>query len=367
VPLLNFVDVGSGTAAILRILALRDSLIILKEDGAFRLTGDAGFFRVDLLDSTAVLYSPGTAAVANGRVLGWFSTGILAVSDTGAESLSLGRLDSVLRISSDNFVGSFQRNASFGTSSDADRTYILTIIDDIEVATEYAYNVLLDTWTKRDFPWAQVAHSCVGRDGTSFVALVSDDARVAFQQRSGLDSDFAESAAVVNIDTVASDTSLILASLDDVDVGDYLWQTGSPLKVIAKPDVNAVTLESPGGTWTTGTASILKPLSISVKYLPATGGTASAKQFTETALLFETTPPSAVTATFATDLGASASVELGAGLSSNPGELWTWVPPECQRCGRLTLKLTHSVAGERFRLLGVSLKARTYGERRFGR
>ena len=59
VPILNFIDVGPKDKEIKRILALRESLFILKEDGIWRLTGTTSAdFTVAPFDSSAIILAP---------------------------------------------------------------------------------------------------------------------------------------------------------------------------------------------------------------------------------------------------------------------------------------------------------------------
>src|SRR5690606_30360229 len=68
VPLLNFIDVGPEDKEISRILALRESLFILKEDGVYRLTGINGVYTVDLFDESTKIVAPDTAVVVNNQI-----------------------------------------------------------------------------------------------------------------------------------------------------------------------------------------------------------------------------------------------------------------------------------------------------------
>ena len=66
---MNYLDVGSADKDILRIIALRDSVFFLKEDGIWMLTGeDISTYRVSLFDNTAVLIGADTAVPCRLRV-----------------------------------------------------------------------------------------------------------------------------------------------------------------------------------------------------------------------------------------------------------------------------------------------------------
>lgn len=61
VPPRNFARVGDREKAILGLVALRDSLLIIKEDGLFRLSGTStSNYRIDTIDTTALCVCPGS-------------------------------------------------------------------------------------------------------------------------------------------------------------------------------------------------------------------------------------------------------------------------------------------------------------------
>lgn len=148
VPLLNFIDVGPEDQAILRILALRESLFVLKEDGLYRLTGVGGAFTVDPFDLSTKIIAPDTAVVLNNQIYCLTNQGVAVISDTGVNIISK-RLDNVIQVltsSNYNF-----KNSSFGVSYETDRSYTLwlpSVTTDTTATQAYRYNTAEDTWTR---------------------------------------------------------------------------------------------------------------------------------------------------------------------------------------------------------------------------
>jgi hypothetical protein len=89
VPILNYVDAGSRANEILRIIPLRDSVFIIKEDGVYRIIGeDPSSLRVSLFDNTIKLLSIESAVEMNNQIYCYTDQGIAAISDNGVEVVS---------------------------------------------------------------------------------------------------------------------------------------------------------------------------------------------------------------------------------------------------------------------------------------
>jgi hypothetical protein len=148
VPLLNFLDVGPEDKAISRILALRESLFILKEDGVYRLTGFTGSFSVDAFDKSTQIIAPDTAVVLNNQIYCLTNQGVASISDTGISIISRPIENVIDLITSSNYDFEF---TSFGVSYETDRAYLLSIVSNTSdtVATQILrYNTFTQGWTR---------------------------------------------------------------------------------------------------------------------------------------------------------------------------------------------------------------------------
>jgi hypothetical protein len=150
VPLVNYIDIGQRDYPIQRILPLRDSLFILKQDGVFRLYGSApSNFTVYLFDSSTKLIAQETAAVLNNQIYMLSNQGVVTVSDTGVSILSRPIEGSIIPV---NLYPNYQ-SLSFGVSYEADRAYLLWVQNestDTQATICYRYNTITTTWV--DWP-----------------------------------------------------------------------------------------------------------------------------------------------------------------------------------------------------------------------
>lgn len=89
VPPKNFARVGDGSKAILGLTAMRDSLLIWKEDGLFRLTGAVSSgFRIDPFDPTVQCILPGSIRRLRDSAFCLTTLGITRVTDAAAQVVS---------------------------------------------------------------------------------------------------------------------------------------------------------------------------------------------------------------------------------------------------------------------------------------
>lgn len=154
VPLVNFQNVGQRDYPIQRILPLRDSLFILKEDGIYRLYGnDPSNFTVYLFDSSTKLIAQETAVVLNNQIYMFTNQGVVTASDTGVSIISRPIENNIVPI---NTYSDFA-STSFGVSYEADRAYLLWVqsaATDTQPTICYRYNTLTTTWV--DWPITKV-------------------------------------------------------------------------------------------------------------------------------------------------------------------------------------------------------------------
>jgi hypothetical protein len=148
VPLTNTFLVGTREAAILRILPLRDSLIILKEDGVFRLNGlTPNDFSVTLLDSTVFCRASESATVLSNSVYSFTNQGVVQISDSNVRILSR-PIEPYLTTFNNNTV---IESLASGVAYESERLYMLSILapnsDGTIADITYVYNYLNDSWS----------------------------------------------------------------------------------------------------------------------------------------------------------------------------------------------------------------------------
>lgn len=225
VPLVNYLDVGGQDEAIERIVALRDNLFVLKEDGVYILTGDAGNFSVRLLDNSTYILAPDSAAVLNNQIYMLSSQGVATISDTGIGVVSRPIEDKILEVANARF--NF-RTATFGVGYESDRSYILWLPSETSdtVATQsYRFNTFNRSWVR----WTVNARSGLVKSLDGKLYISSGDSSYIRQERKNNDrTDFADRdyGLCISAQPICLTTpSVELSNICGVVVGDALVQT----------------------------------------------------------------------------------------------------------------------------------------------
>jgi hypothetical protein len=150
VPVVNYLLVGSKNKAIKRIFALRDSVILLKEDGIFKITGNnIANFSVTPLDTTVIVLAENSGALLNNKVYFIGTQGICSATDSSVEILSR-RIENFI----EPILGQANLNdQTAAVSYESDRTYRISTLgyNSTSKSITYIYNSLNDTWTSSDY------------------------------------------------------------------------------------------------------------------------------------------------------------------------------------------------------------------------
>lgn len=149
VPTPNEAFVGNGK--IIRMLPTTDALIILCTDGAYRLTGEAGVWRTDLVDPTFVPCAPDACCVLNDVVYAYTGRGFCSLSGVTTSLISRGVIDA-------QFPGrQFEEIRRIHMYADTSTEEIITLIQDPvsldNSSTIYIYSTLYKQWTIFDPPF----------------------------------------------------------------------------------------------------------------------------------------------------------------------------------------------------------------------
>lgn len=224
VPLVNFIDIGPKDKAIQRIMALRDSLIVLKEDGVYVVTGSvAPNFSVRLADSSALIYAPDTATNLNNLIYVLTTQGVATVSETGVGIISRNIENKILEVTSSRFD---YKLTSWGVSSESDRAYILflpTSAADTTATQAYRYNTFTRAWTR----WTVEANCGVVNpaDDKFYFGSASSRSFVLRERKNFEREDYADRAIVRSIGANAfNKNNVTISSAADLAMGDVLTQ-----------------------------------------------------------------------------------------------------------------------------------------------
>ena len=222
VPIVNYFDVGPKNKAIKRIISLRDSLFIFKEDGIYRLTGfDTNNFSVSLFDNSAIIKSPDSAAVLNNLIYLLTSQGVVTCSDTGVQIISKPIENITNRLS----INPNYKSLSFAFASESDRSYFLwtitTRLDD--VATQcLRYNSDTNSWTIWD-----KSNTCgLVNNFDDKIYLGADSLYLEIERKTQDRTDYADYEYSITLNNNGLNGKLITSVSDftNVDKGDVLLQ-----------------------------------------------------------------------------------------------------------------------------------------------
>jgi hypothetical protein len=223
VPIANFIDVGAKDEEIKRILALRDNLFVLKDDGIYIVSGtSAPNFSVRLLDNTRIL-APDSAVVLNNQIYCLTEQGITVVTDSGAGVISRGienRIDDIINSRFDYISN------TFGISYENDRAYILFMPEndtDTSAVQAYRYNIFERTWSR----WEYNATCGLVAERDTRLYLGDGSRNYVSQERKNFDrTDQADREFIIQIsaDGVNQD-EITISNTDDVEAGDVITQT----------------------------------------------------------------------------------------------------------------------------------------------
>lgn len=358
VPLVNYTRVGSALKPILRIVPLRDSMIIIKEDGIYRLTGDGpSTFRVDPLDLTIVCVAPETAVALENTVFCLTRFGVVRISDTGVSVISRPIENQIKALC---LVPSFLSTTyiyAFGLGYESDHKYhlFLNAGSGVTYANQsFVYDIFTQTWT-----FSNRAARC------GHVSPIDDKMYLAFsgsvlQERKVLASDdYVAEAHAITINSTSGKTAT-LASAVGVDIGDRIVRGVSA--VVTAVNGNVVTFDRTVA-FSTGPGSCYNAYALAVTWSPNFGGDPSSIMHArEVDLLFRSVYFANATVTFSTDLypsGIAVPIDgVAAGLvdpPTGPRSIRVWIPRECQRGTRLSIKFAMTQAQCEMQLQGIKV------------
>jgi hypothetical protein len=368
VPITQHLEVGSADAEIKRVIALRDSTFILKEDGIYRMTGeDLTSFRITPFDTTAIVKAPESAVAFNNQVMTFSDQGIIAIADSGVSSMSRPIENILLELSA---FTDFE-NLTFGISYDSERKYILYLPSestDTYATQAWVYNSFTNAWTR--WPLSRVAGIVNREDNKLYQAHPTND-YVYRERKSFTRDDYADEDYDVTI-TVVSGLTITVSDATACVVGMTLRQSTLEALITAI-DGNDLTIDALIG-FSTGAAKVYTPIKNTLTWVPIDGKNPGIlKQFRESVFIFRDAAFSSIDALFSTNFSALSAVTTITPLASGLWGMFPWgsvpwggvaggaqvlrtlVPLECQRANWLNITLECEQAFSSFSLAGVSI------------
>lgn len=288
-PLGQSLKAGSGDKSILRIIALRDYVLIFKQDGVYQIVGtDIGSFAVQEVDRTMILRGIETAVSLNNKVYCFSNQTVVSMTfNEGAVLKSLPIKQELLTISSPLYPA-FD-SASYGIAYESENSYILgtvTTTTDTTATQYYIYNYLTNNWTNWEFPFTMGSGFVNPTDNKLYFGSSDAASRFVYQERKNyVESDFADNSYSV---TIVGSVGLSV-QVTDSSVAQVGW-------TLNEGDKTSVITAIPDGThlvvsavlqWTAGAALVYRPILVSLEFVPEHAGSPGiVKHFKECHAIF---------------------------------------------------------------------------------
>ncbi len=302
VPSTNLIRAGDTSSDLLRMIPLRDYVVVLKTDGIYKLQGITPQTLVcNPFDLTTKIIGAETAVSLNSGVWMLSNQGVVSISDGGTEAKSI-PIDDQLNV----LIGSYLDNltdVSFAVGYESDRKYILSVPNnDTEFTqTQFIYNYVTQAWTT----WERNLHTAFvhSNDGKLYISRADDDdTGVSKERKTGTYRDYVDESISATISVVNSGTLLTMVSLEDIAVGDILYQSSSIFSPILEIDADTMQVTVQSMSWIAGSVDVLKAFEASVTWKQVFGDNpAFVRQFSEGLALFKTTRFNTATMSFVTD------------------------------------------------------------------
>lgn len=379
VPVSNLFRVGSASDPIVRILALRDALLIFKrKDGCFVLRGEnSGNFSVTVLDSTAKIIAAESLAVVNGLIYGLFEGGISTCSDTSVEVISAQVRDKIQALYGTALQQT--KDLTFGISYEVDNKYILSLPESSE-SVNGTYQLVYDVANGNFSEWNISCGAGYVSSTNQKLYLANGTSAYIKQERKAFDAtDFCDYLGYKTITSYVDTLLTIATGIDDFAIGDLISQgTDEADAYVTAVDTAASTITIDySRTWTTGVATVdhYQAIECIIEWNPQfSDNPAGFKHYSEAALLFKQAIIRDATVDFNSDTTNSVStVNISGDEGSSAWGIGSWsyfpwggvstpepirvgIPRDVSRCNALTVAFTHKVAQSDFQLEGMSLK-----------
>jgi hypothetical protein len=381
VPISHLEYIGSKNYAIRRIIALRDSLFVLKDDGVFRVTGQNGQWSIDPLDTSTKIIAPDSAVVVNNQIYCLSDQGVVAISDVGVEVKSRPIENKIQELISENYTN--LKTLSFGINYETDRKFILfTIKDagDLHCTQALVYNTFTDSWTT----WEKdVVHGIVNVNDDRLYLAHASSQNIYQERKDFLFTDYVDEIYTGYTMTSHSGSSVVLDSLLNVEIGDVIYETNVKYSIINSidPATSTVVVDSTIA-WSDTSISILKAIDCEIEFTNQPLENAGImKHFQEVAWLFRDKAFNTAASSFYTDLsGGYSETTINGTFGSDLWGAFQWgsgpwggiqrpkpirctVPREKSRGSLLSIRFRVKNAYAKWSLNGVSVQFEYVSER----
>jgi hypothetical protein len=202
VPLVNYIDVGSSSKAIRRIIPLRDGVMVLKDDGVFRISNAAPPFVVTPIDYKIQILAPNTASELDNKVYFLSDQGVVALGDNSSEVMSFVLDKTIIENTSTDLYPNLAE-AAWGVAYQSARKYILSMPTtgfQNAPSKQYVWNHYTQVWTTWSVPNTLCGIIFSG-DGKMYIG--NNDGYVLQERKAFTAADYADNQYTVRCMTTA--------------------------------------------------------------------------------------------------------------------------------------------------------------------
>ncbi len=211
-PLTSFINVGAKQSKILRLLPLKNSLIILKEDGIFRLSGSTrNDFSVYPLDLTIICNAPDSVVELDGSIYACTYQGVVRITETDVAIISR-NIEPLLTAVFNRYDFATVTKA---TTVPTERLYMLTTYThNANELVTYVYNVVTNVWTTSTILYRS---GTINPTDNNHYAINSKNKLIKMRKNNNK-TDFCDDSAILDFASNVSEDS-------------KTWLINSPIKI----------------------------------------------------------------------------------------------------------------------------------------
>lgn len=325
VPATNQFTAGDTSSDLLRVVPLRDYVVVLKTDGIYKIQGitPSGLV-VNPFDLTTKIIGADTAVSLNSGVWMLSNQGVVSISDGGVDAKSV-PIDNQLNTLIGTYLDNLTQN-SFAVGYESDRKYILCVPsgENAYAEIEYNFNYVTSAWTT----WSRNFYSGFIHSTDNVLYFSRSDANnqgVCRERKTATYKDYVDEAVSSTIISVDGST-ITLDNVEDVDEGDILYQSTTLFSPILSVDLENSTVEVQYElSFTAGSVDILKAYLCEVTWKQVFGDNpAFMRQFSEGVALFKNTRFNEATAKFVTDFSQNVEEVTLEGTGNGLWGLFAW-------------------------------------------
>ena len=391
VPFQNYFPIGSRSKAILRAIPLRDSLILVKEDGVYRMDGDTTTnFVSTILDNTVFCVSENSVCSINNQVALLSNQGVCLVSSTAVQIVSRDIEDPMTAV-----LGTSTLSAQTAAIAyESERLYVMSTLMPGKTTSDASYvlNTLSNGWTT----WSQtLKHGVIGPKDTMFI--INGDGDILRERKNHNRIDYCGQNYAATVVSVASDKlSAVITTSATPEIGDILVKSDAFSRIVS--------VAASGTNWNVGfrrqtalapsdSAILYDSYTTTIKLAPFHAGSVGRnKQFAQMQMHLRDNSVTNLTIYFSNEtFGGSDTIFWESHLVSDssgwgmfPWGLASWGNPDGisenyetspapvirtyppithQRGTYIQPVIQHDNAGESIKLQSISFAVRGYGER----